>query len=165
VRQVVSGWKKTANRERIKELISIASSGRYHAVVLFKLDRIGRRVSEVSEYFEKLAENNVLLISVTEGTFDLTDPMGMQFALFLAVQAQGESANTWVRVRRTGRSARRRGPGSAAPRRSAGKSTSTSPPTASASTTGRRTAPSGSASIRPNPSPSGPSPTGCAPSG
>ncbi|MGN6242309.1 MAG: recombinase family protein [Motilibacteraceae bacterium] len=100
LRQVVSGWKKSANRQKIKELISVATSGRYKAVVVYKLDRIGRRVSEVSEYFEQLAEHNVLLISACEGTFDLSDPMQMQFALFLAVQAQGESANTSVRVSR-----------------------------------------------------------------
>jgi hypothetical protein len=99
VRQVVSGWKKTANRERIKELISIAASGRYHAVVVYKLDRIGRRLSEVAEYFEQLAENNVLLISVTDSTFDLTNPMQLQFAQSLAIQAQSESGNTSSRVR------------------------------------------------------------------
>ncbi len=68
-------------------------------MIVYKLDRIGRRVSEVSEYFEQLADKRVLLISATEGVFDLTDPNRMQFALFLAVQAQGESANTSIRVR------------------------------------------------------------------
>ncbi|MGN6686930.1 MAG: recombinase family protein [Actinomycetales bacterium] len=99
LQQVVSGWQKTANRKKIAEVIEMATSGRYHAVVVYKMDRLGRRVSEVSEYLEHLADHNVLLISVVEGVFDLRDPMRMQFALFLAVQSQGESASTSQRVR------------------------------------------------------------------
>jgi DNA invertase Pin-like site-specific DNA recombinase len=96
--QVVSGWKKSANREKIAELVDLTTAGQYDVVVLLKLDRFGRRVPEVTTYYEAMADANVLLASVTEGIYDLTIPTQLAFAQMMIVHAQLESGNTSVRV-------------------------------------------------------------------
>src|SRR5450759_60882 len=54
--QIVSGWKKKANREKIAELVDLTTAGQYDVVVLLKLDRFGRRLVQVATYFEAMAE-------------------------------------------------------------------------------------------------------------
>jgi DNA invertase Pin-like site-specific DNA recombinase len=107
--QVVSGWKKSANREKIAELVDLTTAGQYDVVVLLKLDRFGRRVPEVTTYYDAMAEANVLLASVTEGVYDLTIPAMLAFAQMMTVHAQLESGNTSVRVSGARQAKRSRG--------------------------------------------------------
>jgi len=96
--QVVSGWKKSANREKIAELVDLTTAGQYDVVVLLSLDRFGRRVPEVTTYYDAMAEANVLLASVTEGIYDLTIPTQLAFAHMMIVHAQLESGKTSASV-------------------------------------------------------------------
>jgi DNA invertase Pin-like site-specific DNA recombinase len=107
--QVVSGWKKSANREKIAELVALTTAGQYDVVVLLKLDRFGRRVPEVTTYYDAMADANVLLASVTEGIYDLTIPTQLAFAQMMIVHAQLESGNTSVRVSGAREAKRNRG--------------------------------------------------------
>jgi len=109
VEQVVSGWKKSANREKISELVDLTTAGQYDVVVLLKLDRFGRRVPEVTTYYDAMADADVLLASVTEGIYDLTIPTQLAFAQMMIVHAQLESGNTSVRVNGARQAKRSRG--------------------------------------------------------
>ena len=98
--QIVSGWEKKANREKIAELVDLTTAGQYDVVVLLKLDRFGRRLVQVATYLEAMADSKVLLASVTEGVYDLTIPTQMAFAQMMIVHAQLDSTNTSVRASR-----------------------------------------------------------------
>jgi DNA invertase Pin-like site-specific DNA recombinase len=99
VKQIVSGWSKMVNRDKIRELVESTASGQYDVIVMYKIDRFGRRVTEVSAYFEKMAENNVLLASTVEGLIDLSIPYQMNGAINAANNAQLESGTISTRVR------------------------------------------------------------------
>jgi len=92
--QVVSGWKKSANREKIAELVELTTAGQYDVVVLLSLDRFGRLAPEVATYYEAMAEAKVFLASVTEGIYDLTIPTQLAFAHMMIERLHLESGRT-----------------------------------------------------------------------
>jgi DNA invertase Pin-like site-specific DNA recombinase len=99
LRQIVSGWQPNANREPITDFIKQLCEDGYSSLILYKLDRIGRRLSEIAQNLDWLERYDVLLISCTEGTFDLRIPMHKQMVQNAISQAEAESGNTSVRVR------------------------------------------------------------------
>ncbi len=67
-------------------------------LVVWKLDRLGRRLIEVSELCEMMRENEIEFRSITEAV-DTTTPIGRMFFHFLALFAQFEREMTAERTK------------------------------------------------------------------
>jgi site-specific DNA recombinase len=70
----VSG-KSIDGRPQIKKLLMDARLKKFDAVLVYKLDRISRKLKDALEISEELERNNIKLISMQEN-FDTTTPMG-----------------------------------------------------------------------------------------
>jgi len=107
--QIVSGWQQNDNRQAIADLVMLAANGQYDVVVVYKIDRLGRRVPEVATYLDSMATAGVLLGTVKEGTYNLRIPAMLAFVQMMSVHAQLESGNTSVRVNGARQEKRARG--------------------------------------------------------
>lgn len=64
--------------------------GRYDRIVVWRIDRLGRSMRELSTLFEEFTRRKVTLVSLREG-FDLASPGGMLFANMLGAFSQYET--------------------------------------------------------------------------
>lgn len=78
---------KNLNRPGIQELIRDLESGMFEAVVVHKLDRLTRNISDLYRLIELVNEKNVKLISLSE-QIDTSNPMGRMFVYLLGIFAQ-----------------------------------------------------------------------------
>ncbi|WP_413308846.1 recombinase family protein [Bacillus sp. 1P10SD] len=69
--EIISGASKFEERKELKRLLENIEKGMYDAVVTVKISRLARSGVNSHIIADTLAENNVLLITVKEGTFDL----------------------------------------------------------------------------------------------
>jgi site-specific DNA recombinase len=93
------GVSATANRpEDRKGWASLLSAGGYDAVVIWKVDRLARRVLDFLHADETLQQRGAGLIAV-EDPIDMTSPQGRAFAVMLAVFGEMEAEAIRVRVR------------------------------------------------------------------
>jgi DNA invertase Pin-like site-specific DNA recombinase len=72
-------------------------AGKVAAVVVWRLDRLGRTVSGLARLFEELSQRKVNLVSMREG-IDLSNPAGRLMANVLASVAQYETELRGERV-------------------------------------------------------------------
>lgn len=79
----------TMNRPGWEALWAECAAGTLEAVVIWKLDRLGRSTSAVVKLFEEFIQRGVTLISLTEG-FDLSTTAGRLLARMLASFAEFE---------------------------------------------------------------------------
>ena len=85
------GWTGTnIERPGLKQLINDIDSNKIDHVVVYRLDRISRNVSDFCKLIQLLNKRKVKFISVKEG-FDTTSPMGTALMSTSAVFAQLES--------------------------------------------------------------------------
>ena len=101
----VSGRK--INRPEYQRLLSDAEAGKSQVVIVWRLDRFGRRASEFLRAVEDLEGVGVEVVSVRE-QMDTTTPSGRAMRGVLAVFAQAESEATSERTK-SNLAARRRG--------------------------------------------------------
>lgn len=73
-------------------------AGRIDAIMFWKLDRLARRVRDVSDMLDLLKSKRAVMASVTEG-LDTTTELGRGMVLMLGVMAQIASAETAERVK------------------------------------------------------------------
>ncbi|MBI9046680.1 MAG: recombinase family protein [Anaerolineaceae bacterium] len=78
---------KNDKRPEFQKLITDAEKGKFKAILVHKLDRFSRSITDISNYFTRLSDNNVMLTSVTE-QFDFASPHGRMFFHMMAVMAQ-----------------------------------------------------------------------------
>jgi site-specific DNA recombinase len=76
-------------REKLQEMLADVMNGSVDVVVTFKLDRISRSVRQFHEILKIFEENNVDLVSVTQG-FDTSTPAGKLLRNILIDFAQFE---------------------------------------------------------------------------
>jgi DNA invertase Pin-like site-specific DNA recombinase len=86
VREVKSGAKHRPQRE---ELLTAARRRELDAILVWKLDRWGRSVSDLVVTLQQLQDVGVAFVSLTEA-FDLTTPSGRALAGMVAVFAEFE---------------------------------------------------------------------------
>src|SRR5262245_829587 len=80
---------KGMDRPAWNMLYDAVLAGEVCAIVVWKLDRLGRTTLKLLSLFAELKERGVALISLTEG-FDLSTPAGRKFARDLASAAEYE---------------------------------------------------------------------------
>src|ERR1035438_7723980 len=119
VKEVGSG---AAQRQRREELLEVARRRQIDVVVVWRLDRWGRSVTDLLATLQELEHLGVGFVSLTEA-LDLTTPAGRAMAALLAVFAAFEREILGERVRaglahaREKRAASRGGSGSGPPER------------------------------------------------
>ena len=95
----VSGFKVPLNeREDLNEIRNIAIEGKLDKLIVFNLDRIGRRLELVS-FLNLLDECNTKIISVTEGELNSGQDSDFLINSIKLWVAQTESKKTSVRVK------------------------------------------------------------------
>ena len=78
---------RTMNRPGWNELWCAVESGKVDCIVVWKLDRLGRTALELLQLFNYLIDNNISLVSITDG-LDLGTPNGRLMARMLAAFAE-----------------------------------------------------------------------------
>jgi len=78
---------KDLNRPGIKEMIDDLNAGKFEAVLVHKLDRLTRNISDLYDLVELVNKKNVKLISISEN-IDTSSPMGRMFVYLLGIFAQ-----------------------------------------------------------------------------
>lgn len=80
------------NRPAIRRLISDIENAKVNTVLIYKLDRLSRRVKDVLELVELFEDNNVTLYSLTEN-IDLSSPFGRAALKMAATFSELEREN------------------------------------------------------------------------
>jgi DNA invertase Pin-like site-specific DNA recombinase len=88
---------KSMDRPGFNKLLSAVEAGKVSAVVVWRLDRLGRTAKGLTALFDDLVNRKVNLVSLRDG-LDLSTPAGRMMAGVLASVAQYE---TEVRAERT----------------------------------------------------------------
>lgn len=86
------------NRPAFKRMMNLIKLNTFDVVATYKVDRIARNIVDFVDIYNELQNNNVALVSVTEG-FDPTNPMGRMMMIVLAAFADMERENIRQRVR------------------------------------------------------------------
>ena len=87
------------NRPKFQELMKDIRSRQIDRIVCYRLDRIGRNVSQLSNMFDMLDEYNCAFTSITEQQFDTTTPMGRAMINIASTFAQLERETIAERVK------------------------------------------------------------------
>lgn len=87
------------NRPKFQELMKDIKARKIDRIVCYKLDRIGRSVSHLSNMFDMLDNCNCAFTSITEQQFDTTTPMGRAMINIASTFAQLERETIAERVR------------------------------------------------------------------
>lgn len=86
------------NRPAFKKMMNMIKLGRFNIVATYKIDRISRNIVDFVGIYEELKNNNVKLVSITEG-FDTTTVMGEMMMFILSAFANMERENIRERVK------------------------------------------------------------------
>jgi DNA invertase Pin-like site-specific DNA recombinase len=84
--EVASGAKKRAKRE---ELLDLARKREIDAIVVWKLDRFGRSLADLTNTLNELRELGIVFVSLTE-SLDFSTPSGRAMAGMLSIFAEFE---------------------------------------------------------------------------
>jgi site-specific DNA recombinase len=90
-----SGFDEAIDRDGFNRLLE--NLHLYDTLVVYRLDRLTRRLTKFAELLKKLKENNVTLVSATE-PFDTSDPMGQAMVWIIMVFAELESETIGARM-------------------------------------------------------------------
>ena len=94
-----SAYSKSAKRPQYRRMLADLETGTIDAICVWKLDRLGRRLTQVNEVVARIDELGATLLSVTE-SYDTSTPMGRTLISFIAAQAETESQNASTRIKR-----------------------------------------------------------------
>lgn len=89
---------KNTERPELKQLIRDIEAGLIQKVIVYKLDRISRNITDFYKLYEIMSSNDCEFISWTEH-FDTTSTMGRAMMGILAVFAQMERENIQTRIK------------------------------------------------------------------
>jgi site-specific DNA recombinase len=104
----LSAFKKGVVRPEFDRLQADVKAGRINTVVIWKLDRLSRSVSDFSRFLEFVTEHGCALASVSDA-IDTTTPMGKSMLQITSVMAELEAATTGYRVAEAERHRARQG--------------------------------------------------------
>lgn len=88
---------KNTNRPDFLKMMELVDLGHFDAVIVYKLDRISRSVTDFWKIYEKLKNNNVAFVSVKDN-FNTGDSFGLLIMSILATFAEMERENIATRV-------------------------------------------------------------------
>lgn len=86
------------NRPDFKKMMNDANEHKLKAIIVYRLDRISRNVSDFSGLIEELARLDIAFISIKE-QFDTSTPMGRAMMYISSVFSQLERETTAERIR------------------------------------------------------------------
>ena len=86
------------NRPDFKKMMKAAQEHKFKAIVVYRLDRISRNISDFSSLIEQLSRLNVAFISIKE-QFDTGTPMGRAMMYIASVFSQLERETIAERIR------------------------------------------------------------------
>ena len=86
------------NRPAFKKMMNMIKLRKFDIVATYKIDRISRNIVDFVGIYEDLKNNNVKLVSITEG-FDTTTVMGEMMMFILSAFANMERENIKERVK------------------------------------------------------------------
>lgn len=89
---------KNTKRPAFTALIQDVEAGKIKRIIVYRLDRFSRSISDFSRLWETLQEHGVNFLSVTEN-FDTSSPMGRAMLYIILVFAQLERETTAERVK------------------------------------------------------------------
>ncbi|MGE7932165.1 recombinase family protein [Viridibacillus arvi] len=89
---------KDLNRPRFQEMMDVVKAGGVDVVLVYRLDRLTRSVSDLYDILQELDQHDCKFKSATE-VYDTTNAMGRLFITLVAAIAQWERENTGERVR------------------------------------------------------------------
>lgn len=98
----------TDSRPKLDKMLAEAQRGKFQAILIWRLDRLGRSLQHLVRLFENFRAWNVALISFGEG-LDFTTPMGKLFYQLSGAFAEFERDCIRERVRAGLRNARAKG--------------------------------------------------------
>ena len=80
---------KTMNRPFFNQILEMVEAGKVERLIVFKLDRLSRRLKHIIELVEHFKEKGVEFVSIQEN-FDTSTPQGMAFLQITGVFAELE---------------------------------------------------------------------------
>ena len=86
------------NRPAFKKMIAHVERGEFKALVVYRLDRVSRNVSDFSSLIENLNRRDIVFVSIRE-QFDTATPMGRAMMYIASVFAQLERETIAERIR------------------------------------------------------------------
>ena len=86
------------NRPAFKKMQAGIENKEFSAVVVYRLDRISRNVSDFSDFIENLSRKKIIFVSIRE-QFDTSTPMGRAMMYISSVFAQLERETIAERIR------------------------------------------------------------------
>lgn len=86
------------NRPAFKRMMNLCKLGKFETVAVYKVDRISRNIIDFVGIYEELKNNNIKLVSITEG-FDTQTAMGEMMMFMLSAFANMERENIRQRVK------------------------------------------------------------------
>lgn len=86
------------NRPDFKKMMEAAKKRKFKAIVVYRLDRISRNISDFSGLIEELARLDISFVSIRE-QFDTTSPMGRAMMYIASVFSQLERETIAERIR------------------------------------------------------------------
>ena len=101
-----SGYKNAVEkRDILKEILEDAKNGEYDILVVYKDDRVGRRMWEIGSYVMTLKRYGVDIYTVKDGCIspETDDIMGQMVLALRYGNAQKSSSDTGMRVKDTGK--------------------------------------------------------------
>ncbi len=86
------------NRPAFKKMMEAAKKRQFQAIIVYRLDRISRNVSDFSGLIEELSRLNIAFVSIKE-QFDTSTPMGRAMMYIASVFSQLERETIAERIR------------------------------------------------------------------
>ena len=86
------------NRPDFKKMMAAAKERKFKAIIVYRLDRISRNISDFSSLIEELARLNIAFVSIKE-QFDTGSPMGRAMMYIASVFSQLERETIAERIR------------------------------------------------------------------
>lgn len=89
---------KNTNRPSFEKMISDVKNGKIQKIIVYRLDRFSRSITDFSRIWSQLEEHGVEFVSVNE-RFDTTTPMGKAMLYIIMIFAQLERETIAERVK------------------------------------------------------------------
>ena len=86
------------NRPDFKKMMTAAKERKFKAIVVYRLDRISRNISDFSSLIEELGRLGIDFVSIRE-SFDTSSPMGRAMMYIASVFSQLERETIAERIR------------------------------------------------------------------
>lgn len=89
---------RDVHRPAYEEMLEAVRQGAYDGVIVWKLDRLIRRITEFSRFWQVAQESSTSLVSVND-PIDTREPIGVAFVYLLVGLAEQEARNMGLRLR------------------------------------------------------------------